>query len=161
MQHQGDRNPASYGAHFADVTVDTMTGLVRINKYLAVHDIGQAIGRNFVEGQIYGGVQMGIGMALTEELAFDLRGSPMVRNFDKYHLINAPDMPAVGILLIEKGEEGGPFGAKSIGEIATVPAAPAIVNAVNRALDTAMTCLPLTPARILEAYTALYAQREP
>ncbi|MDR1574699.1 MAG: molybdopterin-dependent oxidoreductase [Treponema sp.] len=161
VQHQGDRNPASYGAHFADVTVDTLTGLVRINKYLAAHDIGQAIGRNFVEGQIYGGVQMGIGMALTEELAFDRRGNPAARNFDKYHLVNAPDMPAVDILLIEKGEEGGPFGAKSIGEIAAVPAAPAVVNAVNRALDTAMTGLPLTPARIVEAYTALHAQRDP
>jgi xanthine dehydrogenase molybdenum-binding subunit len=158
VQHQGDRNPGSYGAHFADVTVDTLTGLVRVNKYLAAHDIGQAIGRNFVEGQIYGGVQMGIGMALTEELAFDARGNPGARNFDKYHLVNAPDMPAVDILLIEKNEEGGPFGAKSIGEIATVPAAPAIVNAVNRGLGTAMTRLPLIPARIVEAYTALHAQ---
>ncbi|UQZ90266.1 aldehyde oxidase [Deltaproteobacteria bacterium Smac51] len=149
IQHRPEFNPACYGVHFVDLTVDTLTGLVRIEKYLAVHDVGQAINPSFVKGQIYGGVQMGLGMALTEELAFDDSGRPSARNFDKYHLINAPDMPEVDIILVEKGEEGGPFGAKSIGEVATVPVAPAVVNAVNRALGSEMTVLPLTPARIV------------
>lgn len=52
-----EMNPASFGAHFAEVTVDTLTGLVKSNKYLAVHDIGQAINRSFVKGQIYGGAK--------------------------------------------------------------------------------------------------------
>ncbi|GHV74092.1 aldehyde oxidase [Spirochaetia bacterium] len=151
VEHRPEHNPASYGVHFVDLTVDTLSGLVHIDKYLAVHDVGQAVGRNLVEGQIYGGVQMGIGMALTEELVFDQKGQPSARNFDKYHLINAPDMPDVEVLLIEEGEEGGPFGAKSIGEIATVPVAPAIVNAVNRALSTSLTRMPLTPERIVAA----------
>ena len=149
--HRPEHNPASYGVHFVDLTVDTLTGLVQIDNYLAVHDVGQALNRSFVEGQIYGGVQMGIGMALTEELAFDAKGRPSARNFDKYHLLNAPDMPDVEVLLIEEGEEGGPFGAKSIGEIATVPVAPAVVNAINRALAAELTELPLTPARIVRA----------
>ena len=150
VEYRPEANPASFGAHFADLTVDTLTGLVKIEKYLAVHDIGRALNPSFVEGQIYGGVQMGIGMALLEELAFNAQGLPSARNFDKYHLINAPDMPEVEIRLIEKGEEGGPFGAKSIGEIATVPVAPAIVNAVNRALGTEMAALPLTPSVIIK-----------
>lgn len=94
---------------------------------------------------------MGIGMALTEELAFDSKGGVNARNFDKYHMVNAPDMPEVEIMLIEDGEPGGPFGAKSIGEISTVPVSAAIVNAVNRALGTSMTELPLTPAKITAA----------
>lgn len=154
VEHRPTLNPASYGVHFVDLTVDTLTGLVHIEKYLAVHDIGQAINRRLVEGQIYGGVQMGLGMALTEELAYDDQGRPSARNFDKYHLVNAPDMPEVETILIEEGEPGGPFGAKSIGEIATVPVAPAVVNAVNRALGTDLTALPLTPARIVAHLTS-------
>jgi xanthine dehydrogenase molybdenum-binding subunit len=151
VEHRPENNPGSYGVHFAQVAVDTLSGIVRVEKYLAVHDVGRAIGRNFVEGQIYGAVQMGIGMALCEDLSFDARGNPSARNFDKYHLVNAPDMPEVEIILIEEGEEGGPFGAKSIGEISTVPVAPAIVNAINRALDTELTHLPITPAVIVNA----------
>lgn len=149
VEHRPVMNPASYAAHFVELTVDTLTGLVKIDKYLAVHDIGQAINRSFVQGQIYGGVQMGLGMGLLEDLVFNQDGQPSARNFDKYHLFNSPDMPEVEIELVEKGEEGGPFGAKSIGEIATVPVAPAVVNAVNRALGTEMTSMPLTPAKIV------------
>lgn len=144
-------NPASFGVHFAQVTVDTLTGLVKVDKYLAVHDIGQAINHVFTYGQIYGGVQMGIGMALTETLSYDAKGRPSARNFDKYHMVNAPDMPDVDILLIEDNEPGGPFGGKSIGETCTAPVAPAIVNAVNRALGTSLVDLPLLPARITAA----------
>jgi len=151
MEYRPESNPASFAAHFAEVTVDTLTGLVRVGRYLAVHDVGQSINPSFVRGQIYGGVQMGIGMALTEELAFDVNGQPKSVNFDKYHMINAPDMPEVEVILIEDGEPGGPFGAKSIGEIATVPVSAAVVNAVNRALGTSMADLPLTPAKIISA----------
>ena len=151
LEYRPELNPASFGVHFAQVTVDTLTGLVKVDKYLAVHDIGQAINENFVKGQIYGGVQMGIGMALTEELVFDKNGKPVSRNFDKYHLINTPDMPEVEVLLIEDFEPGGPYGGKSIGEICTVPVAAAIINAVNRALRTSITELPATPARIIAA----------
>jgi xanthine dehydrogenase molybdenum-binding subunit len=151
VEYRPMSNPGSYGAHFADVTVDTLTGLVKVNDYLAVHDVGRAINPDFVEGQICGGVQMGIGMALMEELAFDAKGRPSARNFDKYHMINAPDMPPVNVILVEEGEDGGPFGAKSIGEIAATPVAPAVVNAVNRALGTELTTLPLTPEKIVRA----------
>lgn len=154
-EHAPESNPGSYAAHFAHVTVDKLTGHVRVGKYLAVHDIGQAINRSSVEGQIYGGVQMGIGMALCEDLPYSPDGTPKVGNFDKYHMINAPDMPEVEVMLIEDGEPGGPYGAKCIGEISTVPVAAAIVNAVNRALGTSLTELPLTPAKIVEAAASI------
>ena len=150
-EYAPESNPGSFAAHFAQVTVDKLTGHVRVGKYLAVHDIGQAINRSSVDGQIYGGVQMGIGMALCEDLPYSPDGRPKVNNFDKYHMVNAPDMPEIEIMLIEDCEPGGPYGAKCIGEISTVPVAAAIVNAVNRALGTSLTELPLTPAKITEA----------
>ena len=151
LNYQSQTNPGSYGVHFAEVRVDTLTGLVDVIDYLAVHDIGFAINPAYVEGQILGGVQMGIGMALTEEISYDKKGHPSCENFNKYTLINSTAMPTVRTHLIERGENGGPFGAKSIGEIATVPVAPAIANAVNRALSTNLTDLPLLPAKIVAA----------
>ncbi|MCX7828961.1 MAG: xanthine dehydrogenase family protein molybdopterin-binding subunit [Thermanaerothrix sp.] len=144
-------NPASFGVHFAQVEVDTLTGLVRVTDYLACHDVGKAINPMMVKGQIYGGIQMGMGLALMEELRYDQRGLPLNGSFSRYHMPNGPEMPAVQVLLVERGEEGGPFGAKSVGEIATVPVAPAICNGINMALGTSLTDLPFTPERIVRA----------
>jgi len=147
--YHGTSNPGAYAAHFAEVAVDTETGRVRIVDYLAAHDIGKAINPGMVEGQIQGGVQMGIGYALYEELRIGRDGSILNGSFKNYHLLNAPDMPTVKTLLIEEGGDEGPFGAKSIGEIAFVPVAAAVVNAVNNALGTSLSELPLTPEKIL------------
>lgn len=151
IHYKPQANPASFGVHLAEVEVDTFTGLVRVTDFMAVHDVGRAINPRLLKGQIYGGVQMGIGMALTEELTYKPNGQPKNDSLSRYHLINTPDMPPVEVLLVEEEEQGGPFGAKSIGEICTVPTAAAVVNAVNHALGTEMTELPLTPERILEA----------
>lgn len=151
---QSQANPGSYGAHFAEVEVDTSTGLVRVTDYLAVHDVGRAINPAMVEGQIQGAVQMGIGLALSEELKLDSLGKVQNCTLSKYHTINMPDMPHVRVLLIEEGEDSGPFGAKSIGEVAIIPSTPAVVNAVNHALGTRLTDLPLTPEKILQAVEA-------
>jgi len=152
--HQSPGNPASFGAHFAEVEVDTLTGHVRVLDFVAVHDIGQAINRGFVEGQIHGSVQMGLGMALSEELAFDAKGRSLTPQLSRYTVFNAPEMPPVRIALIEEGEASGPFGAKSIGEIATVPVAPAVINAINHALGTLISTLPALPERIVAAIRA-------
>lgn len=149
--YQSQGNPAVYAANFVEVEIDTFTGLVRVLDVLAVHDIGKAINPGFVEGQVQGAIQMGIGFALTEEITVDDRGRIGSNNFSKYHVVNAPDMPNVKVLLIEEGEEHGPFGAKSVGEICTVPIAPAIINAINHALDIKIHSLPATPEKILQA----------
>ncbi len=151
LHYAPDKNPASFGVHLAEVEVDTMTGLVRVTDFMAVHDVGKAINPKLLNGQIYGGVQMGIGMAISEELTYDEKGRPKNSSLSRYHMINAPDMPPVEVVLVEENEPGGPFGAKSIGEICTVPTSAAVVNAVNRALGTDLTDLPLVPERVIKA----------
>jgi len=151
LSYKSVANPGSYAAHFAEVEVDALTGSVAVIDYLAVHDVGKAINPKLVEGQIYGGVQMGIGMALFEELTYDSQGNPRNASFSRYTMVNAPEMPNVKVMLVEDEEPSGPFGAKSVGEIATVPVASAVVNAVNWALGTHLAQLPLTPASIISS----------
>ena len=150
--YKSDSNPGSYAVNFAEAEVDTLTGLVRVTDFLSVNDIGQAINRQMVYNQISGGVQMAAGFALCEDLGINSKGVPTKDSLKKYNTLNAADMPAVKTILVEEGGDKGPFGAKSIGEISTVPGAAAIVNAVNNALGTAITELPLTPERIVEAF---------
>ena len=147
--YRGTSNPGSYCVQFAAVEVDVLTGLTRVNEMLTAVDIGRAINRTMVEGQCRGAIQAGIGSALCEEVTLDASGQAGIGGFKNYHLINAVDMPPVTVLLIEHDGDDGPYGAKSVGEIATVPTAAAIVNAVNRALGTEMCTLPLTPERIV------------
>jgi CO/xanthine dehydrogenase Mo-binding subunit len=150
--YRATANPGSYAAHFAEVEVDILTGAVTVVDYLAVHDLGHAINPQLVEGQIHGGIQMGMGYALFEDIDIDVDNGHMKGDrFSRYHLVNAPEMPPVKVLLVEKNEPTGPYGAKAVGEIATIPAAPAIVNAINHALDTNLTELPITPERIVNA----------
>ncbi|MDF2874517.1 MAG: hypothetical protein K0R22_1200, partial [Sporomusa sp.] len=75
-------------------------------------------------------------------------------SFSKYSLVNIPDMPPVRVILIEAGEDYGPYGAKSIGEIATIPSTAATVNAINHALDANLTVLPVTPDKVMAMLTA-------
>ncbi len=150
--YKSDSNPGSYAVNFAEAEVDTLTGLVKITDFLSVNDIGQAINRQMVFNQIGGGVQMAAGFALCEDLGINSKGVPTKDSLKKYNTLNAVDMPAVKAILVEEGGDKGPFGAKSIGEISTVPGAAAIVNAVNNALGTSIRELPLTPERIVEAF---------
>lgn len=149
--YKSPANPGAYAADFAEVTVDTLTGMVKVTDFLAVHDIGQAINRTFVEGQIHGAVQMGIGYALTEDLNIDKNGNIKSDRFSKYHVINSPDMPDVKVILIENGEENGPFGAKSVGEISTNGVAPAVINAINNAMDVNITTMPANQERVISS----------
>ena len=149
--YKGTSNPGSYSVQFAEVEVDTATGLTRVTDFLAVSDVGMAINRGMVEAQFQGAVQMGIGYALHEDLPLDAAGRVPPGGFKAYHMVNMPDMPDVRVLLIEHPGDDGPFGAKSVGEIATVPTAPAVINAVNHALGTCISVLPATPERIVAA----------
>ena len=150
--YRASANPGSYAAHFAEVEVDTLTGRVRVTDYLAVNDVGRAINPMLVEGQVHGGIHIGIGYALYEDVAIDpMTGAMRGDSFSRYTMANAPEMPPMRIVLVEEGEPTGPFGAKAVGEIATIPVAAAIVNAVNHTLGTELTDLPLAPERILAA----------
>lgn len=150
-QYFASSNPGSYSVQFAEVEVDTATGLVRVTDLLAAVDIGQSINTGMVQAQVQGAVQMGIGYALCERLEVDERGRCATAGLKEYHIVNAPDMPDVHVLLVEHNGDDGPFGAKSVGEIAVVPTAAAVVNAVNHALGTSLSDLPLTPEKIVAA----------
>ncbi|MGB4510930.1 MAG: molybdopterin cofactor-binding domain-containing protein, partial [Thermacetogeniaceae bacterium] len=149
--YHSSSNPGSYSVQFAEVVVDTVTGLTSVTDFLAVSDIGRALNRGMIEGQFQGAVQMGIGYALCEEVRIDEKGRPLNNSFANYHMLTALDMPDVKVLLIEHEGDEGPFGAKSIGEISTVPTAAAVINAVNNALGTSLSDLPVTPDKILAA----------
>lgn len=145
-------NPGVPAAHFTEVCVDTYIGMTKVIDCLSVHDVGKAINPDMCRGQVGSGIQQGMGMALCEEIKIHPKtGQTLITNFKNYEVANSCDMPDYQTLLIEDPEEGGPFGAKSIGEVTVVPVAPAIVAAVNDALDMNLTNLPLTPAVILEA----------
>jgi xanthine dehydrogenase molybdenum-binding subunit len=149
VNYESPANPASFAAFFAEVRVDKYTGEVTVLDCLAVHDIGQSINPALVEGQIQGGAHMSLGMALFEKIEIDTKGYVKSTNFSKYHLMNAPVMPHVQVLTVEHGEPYGPYGAKSVGELAAVAPAPAVVNAINFALDTSITSYPVTPEVII------------
>ena len=121
-----------YGANIAEVSVDMDTGEVTVHKVTSAHDVGRAIFRPGVEGQIFGGVAMGLGYGVLEEYLLK-DATPQLQNFDEYLIPTSMDMPEVTPLILEHPDTAGPFGAKSIAEPATEIAAPAIINAIAHA----------------------------
>ena len=135
-----------YGAHLAEVEVDTRLGRVRVLRIVAAHDVGRAINPVLVEGQIEGGVAQGIGMALMEEFTPG-RGE----NLHDYLIPTIGDVPPIESILVERASSAGPFGAKGIGEQALIPTAPAILNSIHHATGVRITRIPATPERVLAA----------
>ena len=135
-----------FGAHMAEVAVDTELGTVRVLKITAAHDVGRAINPTLIEGQIEGGAAQGLGHALMEEF-FPGKGE----NLHDYLIPTVGDMPPVESILIEDPSPVGPFGAKGIGEQAVIPTAPAILNAIHDAIGVRIRRVPATPDRILAA----------
>jgi len=143
-----------FGAHLAEVAVDTELGTVRVLKITAAHDVGRAINPTLIEGQIEGGAAQGLGMALMEEF-FPGKGE----NLHDYLIPSAGDMPPVESILIEVPSSIGPFGAKGIGEQAVIPTAPAILNAIHDAIGVRIRRVPATPDRIRAALVAPASRR--
>ena len=149
---QGDAyGTYAFGCQVADVTVDTRTGAVTVDRIVAAHDVGRAINPAAVEGQIVGGTCMGLGLALLEEHKIE-DGFPVTRNLDTYRIPGPGDMPQVVPLVVEVPDASGPFGARGIGEPAMVATAPAIANAVADALGVRVRTLPITPQRVWAAH---------
>ena len=143
----------TFGAHAADVEVDTETGQVRVLGYAAAHDVGRAINPLRVEGQIQGGAYQGLGYALGEEIVVD-DGQVASTLLASYLLPNAADLPDVRVIVVESGEGKGPFGARGIGEPPIGNPAATIANAVAAATGVRVTQLPITPERLLAALDA-------
>ncbi len=134
--------PTSYGAHLARVRVEKATGKVAVTDYVAVHDVGKVVNRMSIEGQLHGGIHMGMGYALCEGLSFDEEGRSCNDSFVTNPILRSHQMPRIQVDFIEETEPTGPFGAKSIGEAAVVPAAPAVINAIENALGVEINDLP-------------------
>jgi xanthine dehydrogenase YagR molybdenum-binding subunit len=138
----------AYGVKFAEVDVDTETGLVTVKKVVAVHDCGLIIDTLTLESQINGGVIMGMGYALYEgRVMDDLSGVVLNPNFETYKLAGIADVPEIEIVLLNMPERG----VIGIGEPATVPTAAAIGNAIANAIGVRVGSLPMTPSKILAA----------
>lgn len=154
---QGQAHPDyTYGAMAIEVAVDTETGEVRILKCIAAHDVGQCINRAAVDGQIHGGIQNGLGYALTEEMIYK-EGKLITPSFSEYLMLTAMDMPPIETIILESHSGIGPFGAKGIGEPGMTPAAPAVANAIADAIGTRVFEMPITPERIVRALNAVSA----
>jgi carbon-monoxide dehydrogenase large subunit len=142
------------GTHVAEVEVDTATGGVRILNYSVAHDSGTLINPLIVDGQIQGGVAHGIGNALLELMAYDINAQPLTTTFADYLLPSAMEVPAVASVHLETPSPLNPLGVKGAGEGGTIPAAAAIVSAVENALQSfgvRFADSPLTPEKILAA----------
>jgi xanthine dehydrogenase molybdenum-binding subunit len=152
-EFKGDVSPAyAFATQVAEVEVDTQTGVVKVLGITAVHDVGRVINPMGAEGQVHGGVVMGLGYALTEELLVE-QGRIVNPSFREYKLITAPEVPPIDIAFVETNDPEGPYGAKGMAESPLICTAPAVANAVRHALGIRCTTLPLTPERI---YTELH-----
>lgn len=148
---QGNPFPTyAYATQVAEVEVDTRTGVVKVLKIAAAHDVGKAINAALVRSQISGGIGFGMGMALLEDMVLD-QGRNLNPNFVDYLVPTSIDIPEIEPIIVEENEPTGPYGAKGIGEQSCVPTAPAIMNAIYNATGIRLNTLPATPDRLLKA----------
>uniref|UniRef100_UPI0021AC23C5 molybdopterin cofactor-binding domain-containing protein n=1 Tax=Neomoorella sulfitireducens TaxID=2972948 RepID=UPI0021AC23C5 len=146
-------NAFVFGVTFAEVEVDLKTGKIEVLEIYNVHDSGKIINPQLAEGQVHGGVSMGIGYALAEQMLFDAKtGKPLNNNLLDYKLPTIMDIPDIGVAFVETFEPTSPFGCKALGEPPTIPVAPAIRNAVLDATGVAFNRLPMNPQRVFEKF---------
>jgi CO/xanthine dehydrogenase Mo-binding subunit len=141
----------SFGAHFAEVALDTRTGKVEILKLIAAHDVGQTINRLGCENQIQGGAVMGIGYGMLERQYIDGQTGICVNpNMVDFKIPSILDVPDIEPIIVEPDDPLGPFGAKGVGEPPTSPPAPAIANAVYNAIGVRFHEIPINIQSILD-----------
>jgi CO/xanthine dehydrogenase Mo-binding subunit len=135
--------------HAAHVKVDRETGVVRVLRFAAAHDSGKIVNRIGADGQVYGGVMMGLGQALTEGTQFDADGRQINPHLLDYKLMTVSDGPEIQIHWVEiDTPNAGPKGSKGVGEPPSVPTSGAVGNAIARVIGKHVTQLPMTPERV-------------
>jgi putative selenate reductase molybdopterin-binding subunit len=157
--HMSYDSPPPFAAVFAEVEVDTETGLVRVVKVVEAVDCGQVVNPQMAEGQVEGAAVQSVGYALYERMPFDADGRMAFRSFRDYTIANASDVPELVTIFVPTHEPTGPYGAKAVAEIPINGPAPAIANAVFHATGVRLRALPLTPDRVWAALTAHDAAR--
>jgi CO/xanthine dehydrogenase Mo-binding subunit len=143
----------SYATTIAQVEVDTGTGEIQVQKMVSAHDVGQAVDRAMVEGQIEGGMIMAQGFTIFEKIEYE---NGKIKNplFSKYLIPTSMDIPEIYPIIVECPGEAGPFGAKGVGEPALIPGIPAITAAVENVLGKRIFELPMMSKEVMKKITA-------
>lgn len=150
--YQSTSHHPNHQAAFAEVEVDTETGMVTVLNYVSAHDIGRAINPLLVEAQMEGSLVQGIGLALTEDFVIDpATGRVLSDSLLTYRLPTTMDVPDMENLLVEDPLHAGPYGAKGCGEAGLVNPAPAIANAIYDAVGVRIHSLPMSADKVLWA----------
>ena len=152
--YQIRNNAYSFGCCCAEVTVDIPMCHVTVDKIINVHDCGRLVNPQLAAAQVHGGMSMGIGYGLSEQLLFDPKtGKPLNNNLLDYKLSTTMDHPHLEAEFVENFEPTSPFGTKALGEPPACPVAPAIRNAILNATGVAMDTAPMTPLRLFERFS--------
>lgn len=149
---QCKNNTISFGVCFAEIEVDLALGRIKILDMINVHDSGVLINPQLAKAQVHGGMSMGLGYALSEQLLFDAKGKPLNPNLLDYKLPTSMDTPDLTVDFVETVDPSGPYGNKSLGEPPAIPVAPAIRNALLQATGIAFNSLPITPHKMIEKF---------
>jgi putative selenate reductase molybdopterin-binding subunit len=149
--HVSSVSPPPFAAQVAEIEVDVETGQVTVIKLVMAVDCGVAINPTTASGQVEGAMLQSLGYGLTEEVVLDEAGRAVNARFGPYWIFRSDDTPPMEVYLVQTMETSGPFGAKSVGEIAIDGVAPAVRNAILDATGVALNELPLTPERVWRA----------
>jgi xanthine dehydrogenase molybdenum-binding subunit len=143
----------SFSAQAAEVVVNTKTGEVEVSRIIAATDVGKVLNPLGLQGQVEGGIIMAIGNALTEEFILE-EGIPFTDRLARYRIPNIQQTPEIISFAVEDPTLDGPYGAKGIGEIISIPTSPAITNAIYNAVGVRVDKLPVDQEKILLALSA-------
>ena len=145
-------SPPPFAAQFAEVTVDTETGAVTVDRLVMAVDSGVIVNPLTASGQIEGGMTQALGYAVCEEMRYDEKGNAIERDLDRYHIFRADEMPALETIFVETFEPSHPFGVKAVAEIPMDGVAPAVGNAILDAVGVNVDEIPATPERVWRAF---------
>ena len=146
-------SPPPFAAQFAEVTVDTQTGAVTVDRLVMAVDSGVIVNPLTASGQIEGGMTQALGYAVCEEMRYDEKGNAIERDLDRYHIFRADEMPVLETIFVETFEPSHPFGVKAVAEIPMDGVAPAVGNAILDAVGVNVDENPATPERVWKALT--------
>jgi putative selenate reductase molybdopterin-binding subunit len=144
-------SPPPFAAQFAEVSVDTQTGAVTVDKLVMAVDSGVIVNPLTASGQIEGGMTQALGYAVCEEMRYDQKGNAIERDLDRYHIFRADEMPELETIFVETFEPSHPFGVKAVAEIPMDGVAPAVGNAILDAVGVNVDDNPVTPEKVWRA----------
>jgi putative selenate reductase molybdopterin-binding subunit len=153
-------SPPPFAAQFAEVSVDTETGQVTVDKLVMAVDSGVIVNPLTASGQIEGGMVQALGYAVCEEMRYDDRGRPIERDLDRYHIFRADEVPSLETIFVETFEPSHPFGVKAVAEIPMDGVAPAVGNAILDAVGVDIDSIPVTPEKVWRGMRARAARGE-